>query len=53
MEFVELTEKEFNDFGLNNEYGNFHQTSNWGKLKEKNGWKSGVKKVVVRNSCRG
>ena len=40
MEFVELTEKEFNDFGLNNEYGNFHQTSNWGKLKEKNGWKS-------------
>lgn len=38
MEFVLLTEKEFNEFALINPYSNFHQTPQWGKLKEKNGW---------------
>jgi len=39
MEFVELTEKEFRKFEQKHEIGNFYQTVEWGKLKEKNGWK--------------
>jgi len=39
MEFVELTEKEFKSFEISHVYGSFYQTINWGKLKEKNGWK--------------
>lgn len=47
MKFETLTEIEFNNFAYKNPYSNFHQTPEWGKLKEKNGWIShllGVKK---------
>ena len=39
MEFVELKEKEFDEYSEKHEYGSFYQSSNWGKLKEANGWK--------------
>ncbi len=40
MEFVELEEKEFDKYAKEHELCNFHQTSNWGHLKETNGWHS-------------
>lgn len=39
MKFVELTEEEFQNFSENHPLTSFHQTVEWGKLKEKNGWK--------------
>lgn len=39
MKFVELTETEFNEFSVNHPFTSFHQTVEWGKLKETNGWK--------------
>ena len=39
MEFVELTEKEFDKFASKHQYNNFYQTSAWGHLKKTNGWK--------------
>ncbi len=47
MEFVILTEEEFNNYEIDHEYGSFYQTSKWAKLKEQNGWKHfyvGIKK---------
>lgn len=39
MKFVELTEEEFRTYSDNHPLTSFHQTVEWGKLKEKNGWK--------------
>lgn len=39
MKFVELTEEEFQNFSESHPLTSFHQTVEWGKLKEKNGWK--------------
>ncbi len=39
MEFVTLTEKEFETFSWNHPCGTFHQMPGWGRLKETNGWK--------------
>ena len=39
MELLELTTKEFDKFAWKHEQGSFYQISNWGDLKEKNGWK--------------
>lgn len=39
MKFVELTEEEFQNFSETHPLTSFHQTIEWGKLKEKNGWK--------------
>lgn len=39
MNFVELTEKEFDKFASKHQYNNFYQTSSWGHLKKTNGWK--------------
>lgn len=39
MEFVNLTEKEFEKFAYDHEQASFYQTINWGKLKMENGWK--------------
>lgn len=39
MEFIELTEKEFKNFADKHPQISFHQTSQWGHLKEENGWK--------------
>lgn len=38
MELIELTEKEFKTFADSHPQINFHQTNEWGHLKEKNGW---------------
>lgn len=38
MKFTTLSEKEFKDFAYNHEQASFHQTIEWGKLKEKYGW---------------
>lgn len=40
MQLVELSEKEFKEFADNHPQISFHQTVEWGKLKEENGWKS-------------
>lgn len=39
MELIELTEKEFKNFADKHPQINFHQTKEWGHLKEENGWK--------------
>lgn len=39
MELVVLTEKEFKKLAENHDQINFHQTVEWGKVKEKNNWK--------------
>ena len=39
MKFVELTEEEFCKFSDSHPLTSFHQTIEWGKLKENNGWK--------------
>lgn len=39
MEFVELSEKDFDKFASKHLYNNFYQTSSWGHLKETNNWK--------------
>lgn len=39
MKFIELTEEEFSIYTNNHSMTSFHQTVEWGKLKEKNGWK--------------
>lgn len=39
MELVTLNEKEFEKFAKVHEQANFHQTIQWGKLKESNNWK--------------
>jgi len=39
MKLVELTEKEFKNFADKHTQVNFHQTKEWGKLKQENGWK--------------
>lgn len=38
MEFVELSEKEFDTFEKKHPLSNFNQTSKWGELKKTNGW---------------
>lgn len=40
MEFIELTEKEFDNIALKHEQISFHQCSMWAKLKKVNGWES-------------
>ncbi len=40
MKLVELTNKQFKDFALKHPQISFHQTKEWGDLKEENGWKS-------------
>ena len=40
MKFVELSVEEFEKFAFNHELFSFHQTKEWAKLKEKNGWKA-------------
>ena len=40
MELVELKEEEFDKFAWEHPQGSFHQMSNWGTLKKKNGWVS-------------
>ena len=39
MNLVELTEKEFKNFADKHPQINFHQTKEWGQLKQENGWK--------------
>lgn len=39
MELVELTEQEFKEFADTHPQISFHQTKEWGHLKEENGWK--------------
>lgn len=39
MELVTLTEKEFEKFAKSHPQASFHQTVEWGKLKETNNWK--------------
>lgn len=39
MELVELTEQEFKEFADKHPQISFHQTNEWGHLKETNGWK--------------
>ena len=38
MELIELTEKEFKTFADSHPQISFHQTNEWGHLKEENGW---------------
>ena len=40
MKLVELKEEEFDKFAWEHPQGSFHQMSNWGILKKKNGWVS-------------
>ncbi len=40
MKLVTLSEKEFKNFADHHPQISFHQTVEWGKLKEENGWKS-------------
>ena len=40
MKLVTLTEKKFKAFADTHPQISFHQTKEWGELKEKNGWKS-------------
>lgn len=40
MEFIEISEKEFDEFSRKHEQATFNQTSAWGKLKKINGWDS-------------
>ena len=47
MKFVILDEKEFDSFSCSHPQASFYQSSNWGHLKEENGWNMhllGVKK---------
>ena len=39
MKFCILTEQQFNEFASKHPLSNFHQCSNWGKVKADNGWK--------------
>ena len=39
MKLRQLTEKEFKKFADKHPQISFHQTIQWGKLKEENGWK--------------
>lgn len=39
MNFVELSEEEFQRFASTHPQSSFYQTINWGKLKEENNWK--------------
>lgn len=39
MELIELTEEEFKTFADKHPQISFHQTNEWGHLKEENGWK--------------
>lgn len=39
MELIELTEEEFKSFADKHPQISFHQTNEWGHLKENNGWK--------------
>lgn len=38
MELIELTEEEFKDYADKSSQISFHQTKEWGHLKEENGW---------------
>lgn len=49
MEFKELKEEEFKKFANKHEQSSFYQTINWGKLKEKNGWKMHLLGVKEKN----
>lgn len=49
MKFVELKEDEFKKFAYSHEQASFYQTVNWGKLKEKNGWKMHLVGVKEKN----
>ncbi len=40
MELKVISEKEYNDYALKNEFISIYQIPEWGKLKEINGWKS-------------
>ena len=40
MKLIALTEKKFKNFADHHPQISFHQTKEWGKLKEENGWKS-------------
>lgn len=67
MQFTILSEKEFEKAALTLPCSNFHQTIEWGKLKETNGWKPfylGIKekkeiiaatlllkKKIIKNQC--
>ena len=39
MELKEITKKDFEDYAIKHSLYTFHQTAEWAKLKEKNGWK--------------
>ncbi|MEG1597048.1 MAG: peptidoglycan bridge formation glycyltransferase FemA/FemB family protein [Bacilli bacterium] len=46
MEFRNLTEKEFKKISDNHPLMNFHQTIEWGNLKEKSGWKKHLVGII-------
>ena len=51
MKFVELSEKQFKKFADTNSQISFHQTIEWGQLKENNGWNMSLVGLVDNKNC--
>ncbi len=49
MKLINLKEAEFKEYALKHPQNNFHQTVEWGILKEKNGWKMQLLGLVEKN----
>lgn len=53
MKLVNISETEFDKYASEHSQANFYQTSNWGHLKAKNGWKSHFLALKDENNILG
>ena len=52
MKLIELDEKQFRKFALSHPQNNFHQTIEWGLVKENNGWKKYTLGLVDKDDIK-
>jgi len=52
MKLIELDEKKFRKFALSHPQNNFHQTIEWGLVKENNGWKKYIIGLVDKEEIK-
>lgn len=52
MELIELTEEEFKDYADKSSQISFHQTKEWGHLKEENGWEMKLIGLKYKNEIK-
>jgi lipid II:glycine glycyltransferase (peptidoglycan interpeptide bridge formation enzyme) len=52
MKLINLEEKEFKKYALEHPLNNFHQTIEWGLLKEQNGWKMNLLGLVDKKEIK-